>query len=193
MTQDDQQESVLYTGTPIHSGHVSVGVVVLDSLNPLTARVALLYSPPDFDNPWGFTDFETLVRETIKDDEPLEMAVARGIREELGASGRLLTYLMGTTVKLGPDRDNVEKTTLYHLVHCTDIDALTRRNDVEGRLTIVWRLLDEAIARQRQQESDMVKRLRPDLVEYAPLQKAREFLELKGVNKLGVTRPSGVV
>lgn len=95
----------------------SVGAVVVTSLDPSEAQVATIVSPPEYtSNPWGITDFATTMRETIEPGESADAAVHRGMAEELGVMGIIVTCLGVTRCDVQRFNKHFPKLTLYRLV-----------------------------------------------------------------------------
>lgn len=168
----------LYDAKSSGGPHLSVGVVLLDHILADRPNVALMYSPPGVENPWG-SNFKTLVRETLIEGETLEQGVGRGLEEEVGARGRIVAFLGSTVVTICRDGIQTQKTTLYHLVELvgTTDDELRDKADIEGRLSVVWEALDEAIKWQVEQGARPEFINRPDLDESDPLILARKYIQ----------------
>lgn len=177
--QDSERLSYASPEVPFH---FSVGIVALSSLHPSKARVATLYSPPEYANPFGVTDFDQLVRETPDNGESLQATVHRGLREEIGASeARIISPLPGETVDFWSHslHQYFRKTTMYFLAEVApgSIDeSLRDTSEMEIDLRVVWRSLPEAIARQKAQKDRMLAHGRTDLIEDTPLEAAWQLL-----------------
>jgi|GEM_PF-7122922 len=164
--------------------HFSVGVVALSSLRPDEASVATLYSPPEYDNPFGITDFDQLIRETPENGESLEAAVQRGVLEEIGATqSRIVAPLPGSAGVFQGRFQPYHKTTMYFLAHVPPeavYEGLRDDQEAEINLQLVWRSLPEAIARQKSQRRRVLARGRSDLVEIDQLEAAWGLLNQPG-------------
>jgi hypothetical protein len=160
--------------------HFSVGVVALSSLHPEDARVATLYSPPEYENPFGITDFDQLIRETPENGESLEAAVQRGLVEEIGATqSRIVAPLPGSAGVFQGRFQSYHKTTMYFLAHVPlegICEGLRDDQEAEINLRLVWRSLSEAITRQKLQRPRVLAHGRSDLIEVDQLEAARELL-----------------
>ena len=167
--------------TPEVPFHFSVGVVAVSSLCAEEARVATLYSPPEFDNPFGITNFDQLIRETPENGESFEATVRRGLLEEIGATqSRVVAPLPGYAGIFQGTHQQYHKTTMYFLaeVPLDGVDsALRDRQEAEASLRVVWRSLPDAISRQKDQRRHMLRAGRPDLVELDQLETTWELLK----------------
>jgi ADP-ribose pyrophosphatase YjhB (NUDIX family) len=168
--------SDLYYAKKSGDPHLSVGVVLVDDLDPDRARVAFLYSPPELENPWGIRDFKCLIHETVDDEESLPRAVHRGMEEEMGVRGSIVKMLTTMVVRLSYRDMVINKATVYHLAQATELGGPREMGDIEGHLPIVWQPFDEAIDEQTRQaiRPDLVNR--PDLHEREPLILAQRHL-----------------
>lgn len=95
-------------------------------------------------------EYYQLMRESIEDGESLEQTVARGLMEESGARGTLVSYLGSIQSHFPIDGILVEKTTLYFHVVCSHIDvALRQKDDGESGSTILWMKPQELYEKMR--------------------------------------------
>jgi len=120
--------------------HISVGVVLTNDDGLICCHLFKKGTLP-FESEGGVSDLYLLVRETIENNETIEKAVARGILEELGATGILKSYLgcIKSKFLLRVSRVEVEKTTLYFHVKLHNIDlSLRDPKEVESKSEIKW-------------------------------------------------------
>jgi NADH pyrophosphatase NudC (nudix superfamily) len=81
----------IFRGDPHHPYHLSIGVVLLkDHQTVYTHRYTSLQKEGE---KRVLHNIYTLIRETLEPGESLEEAIARGIQEEMGAVGEILTYI----------------------------------------------------------------------------------------------------
>ena len=110
----------------------SVGAVVLNDQGQILCHHFERYAELD--------DFYVLMRETVEENEAIEAALARGLREEFGVTAQILGLLGSLEVKV-PYREMgkvVRKTTLYFKCQLTDISEVDRSADKEGASQLVW-------------------------------------------------------
>lgn len=118
-----------------------------------------------------------LMRETVEEGESLEQTLSRGLKEEFGATGEIVTYLGSEAYEDSWFKDNptnVQKTTLFFVVKLVDIDeSLRKSGDDESESEIVRVNIDELIKKSIEQYdrfqwndleiSDVLKRLKNHL------------------------------
>lgn len=125
--------------------HLSVGSVLVND----QGEVALLHFAADTEvgRRVGSSLFALMRRESLHDDETLEDAVVRGLREEMGAIATIEAFLDSLRVELDGTRHSgrrMHKTTLYFLARLVNIDPAQRDpNDEEREAVIEWHSLDE--------------------------------------------------
>lgn len=138
-----------FKGSKENPYHLSIGAVLINEDNLVCChyfnKVSVQYQGE-------YKDFYILMRETIKSGEKIEEALHRGLMEEFGATGEIVTYVgsqVGSFRRQGVD---VEKTTLYFLVKCKSFDPKLRVNeDVESESEIQWQNPDFLIEKMKQQ------------------------------------------
>lgn len=153
--------------------HLSVGVVLVDDQR----RVACHYFQQieDGKTKQVYRDFYILMRETVEPNETLEQAVARGLKEEFGAKGRIIDFLGSQTIVMPRDGYEINKTTLYFLVRLDTIDPSKRlSDDPERGSQIQWYDIAEMIEKMSQQKG---KDYRADMNEAEILERALSQLK----------------
>lgn len=119
--------------------HISVGAVLTNSEGLVCCHFYTKEGLPLESE--GKSDLYLLMRETVFPEETLEIAVARGLREEFGARGKIRAYLgsIKSTFPLRISKIPVEKTTLYFHVEMTNFDPTMRdKDEIESRSKILW-------------------------------------------------------
>lgn len=106
--------------------HLSAGAVVIDAELKVWCHY---YEEFHKENQGTFSNFYTLMRETVENGESLESAVLRGVREEFGMQGFIRNYLGSLVSKFPKDEIWIEKTTAYFLVDLTEKDEKSRVYD----------------------------------------------------------------
>lgn len=99
-------------------------------------------------------DFYILMRETMEMGETIEQALHRGLMEEFGITGDIVTYL-------GSIRDDyfdpgkeckIEKTTLYFLVKTKTFNPdVRKKDDPESSSEIEWKTPEFLIEKMKEQ------------------------------------------
>jgi hypothetical protein len=92
--------------------HISIGAVLRNQEGKVAAHYFDNFSLPGFGDA---DDFYLLMRETIEPGETIEMALARGLMEEFGATARLQKYIGSIVARFPKEGVIIEKTTLYFL------------------------------------------------------------------------------
>lgn len=114
--------------------HISVGCILLDEANKIVCHK---HNHPKLG------EIYTLIRESIEPGESPEHTIARGLMEEMGATGEIVTYLGSITANdtwFGEINQptSVQKTTIYFLAKLTEIDETKRlENDPEAKSEIM--------------------------------------------------------
>lgn len=160
-----------YKASPTWPAHLSVGAVLINE----RGEIAFHHYPES-----KIGSVYLLMRETLHDDESLEAAIARGLQEEFGASGTILTFLDSLRVEFGEnlvgDGRRMHKTTLYFLVQLETFDPSKRdQDDPEKDSRIVW--LAPAVAEPLLLEQGKRLHERPDLDEASIVAIAAKFLK----------------
>jgi hypothetical protein len=145
--------------------HLSIGAVLFDD----QGRIACHH----FQEIFGYRDVYILMRETMKGTEPPFVTLARGLKEEWGATAEPVAFV-GNLSGMLPEGDfHFEKTTLYVVCKLTHWDSQERDvADPEASSVIEWiepekliLLMQEQGDRFRHQvdvdESEMVRRAIP--------------------------------
>lgn len=130
--------------------HISVGALLVKDGKVLVHRVPREKMPEKYHHLLGgLEQVYMLMRESLENDESLEGAVLRGIKEEFGAVGAIQRYLGSIQAKLH-DAGGFEKTTLYFEVLCTSLGE--RPSDDEESFTLLeWHDPKELLELMRSQ------------------------------------------
>lgn len=119
------EEGNYFQARPYKPYHLSIGAVAL-----YKGKVICHYlAKKDH-----LVDIYSLVRETIRPGETIEIALNRGLKEEFGAQGTIKTYL-GSMVANDPwfgeinQETEVEKTTLYFLVEINSFNPAEKEDE----------------------------------------------------------------
>jgi hypothetical protein len=162
---------------PLERLSFSIGAVVVTSLDPEEAQVAMIVSPPEYTtNPWGITDFATTMRETPEEGESADAALHRGLAEELGVKGSIVTCLGITSCDVQRFERHWPKLTLYRLVLYGGHVPRPPADEVDGQLHVEWLPIRDALEGQRRQAPRMRQLGRPDLDEQQPLERAIAYM-----------------
>jgi ADP-ribose pyrophosphatase YjhB (NUDIX family) len=131
--------SSLFQHTPQNLFHISVGAVLVDKDGRIRVHKRTKEkTPPKYEDALGgLPEMYVLMHESLENNETLEEAVHRGLREEFGASGELSRYLgsIQATIK-SPAGYDFEKTTLYFEVFLTEEGE--RPEDDEAYTELLW-------------------------------------------------------
>jgi 8-oxo-dGTP pyrophosphatase MutT (NUDIX family) len=121
-----------FQGTDLKPYHLSVGAILFNKEGKIACHHFI-------DHPNLKGEVYILMRETIEEGETIEEALSRGLLEEFGAEGELITYV-GSLLKPYKVRGvTVQKTTLYFLLSLTSIDETKRlEGDPESTSQIEW-------------------------------------------------------
>lgn len=165
-----------YRGTKEKPYHISVGAVVMNEdgkvcchfFEKLTFRKAFE----------GLTNFYILMRESMERGEKIEDTLHRGLMEEFGITGEIITYLGSLRhdyiVKSAEPNYAIEKTTLYFLVRMkTFKPELRSQEDAEKESEIQWLPIDFLISKMKEQG---VRLNESTLDESLILARAKKFL-----------------
>jgi len=125
----------------------------------------------------GFKDFYILMRETMEMGEKIEDTLHRGLMEEFGITGDIITYLGSIKseypVKSSEPYYSIEKTTLYFLVRTkTFKPELRGQDDAEKESEIQWQPIDFLISKMPEQG----RKYSSSLDESSVLEKAKKYI-----------------
>ena len=143
-----------FRGTRNHPYHLSIGAVVINDKNEVCCHYfKKLTLRKAFE---GFTDFYILMRESMEMGESIEQTLHRGLKEEFGITGNIVTYLGSLqgeyTVKAVEPTYSIEKTTLYFLVKMkTFKPELRAQEDAEKESEIQWQPIDVLVYKMKEQ------------------------------------------
>lgn len=140
----------MYTKTKTNPFHISVGAVLTNNDGDICCHH--FDDSVDIVRQLGVEHLYLLIRETVEEGESLPEALHRGLREEFGAEGDISQYL-GSIVSHFPYKGvDVQKTTLYFHVNCTEFDPAVRdESDPESVSEIIWMSPEELVAKMTQQ------------------------------------------
>jgi 8-oxo-dGTP pyrophosphatase MutT (NUDIX family) len=157
-----------FKGTKRHPYHLSIGAVVLNEENKVCCHYfKKMTLRKAFES---FTDFYILMRETMEMGESIEDTLHRGLMEEFGITGDIVTYLGSIKGNYPIDEVSIEKTTLYFLVKMkTFKPELRSKEDAEKESDIEWQTIDFLIPKM----IDQAKRLNETLDESLVLERVR--------------------
>ena len=145
--------------------HLSIGAVLFDQ----KGRIACHH----FEEVFGHKDIYILMRESMEDNETPLVTLARGLKEEFGATAQPLTFLGALSGYLPHSHLPFEKTTLYVACQLIHWDPAERDlADPEASSTIEWLEPDTLLFLMEQQgirfqhrvdadESEIVRRAIP--------------------------------
>lgn len=143
----------LHQNKPEQPFHVSVGAVVVNAKGEvLVHKRTPETTPPQYLHTLGgLNECYTLMRETIEDNEPIEQAVLRGVREEFGIEGKIRMYL-GSIQARAEKKDGTpwEKTTLYYLV-IVEREGVRSTDDGEAHTELVWERPESLLEKMKEQ------------------------------------------
>lgn len=128
-----------YHGTKEHPHHISVGVVLINNKNEVACH---FYEERKIRN--YPQNFYTLVHESLEENETLEDAAIRGLKEEFSMTGTFERFIGSLIVYFDNDGVKVEKTVPYLLFRLTSIQERDR-TDPEAISEIRWMDIDELI------------------------------------------------
>ena len=145
-----------FQGTSAKPYHISIGAVLINN----EGKIACHHFT---DHPRLNGEAFILMRETMEPNETIEETLYRGLKEEFGAKGEIVTYVGSLVKPYKVGEVTVQKTTLYFLVKLSDINEDDRDpEDPESISTIEW-LKPEELAQLM--ESSALKLGMPDMDE----------------------------
>ncbi len=155
-----------FKGTKEKPYHLSVGAVILNDENKVCChyfeKMTLRKVFEDY------KDFYILMRETVEMGETLEQALHRGLFEEFGVTGDIVTFLGSIKSEYILGGATVEKTTLYFLVNMKTFQPELRSlEDVEKESEIQWQDIDFLISKMKNQ--GLRPRVQPGLSDWSSL------------------------
>ena len=113
------------------------------------------------------------MRETMEMGESIEETLHRGLMEEFGVTGDIITYLGSIKGNYPIDDVSIEKTTLYFLVKMKSFKPeLRSQEDAEKESDIQWQTIDFLIPKMKDQGIC----LSITLDESSVLEKARQYI-----------------
>jgi hypothetical protein len=161
-----------FQGNHEHPQHISVGGILVNESGEICVHhfiknTAGYFAENDLKN------FYILMRETLKSNETLEAALARGLKEEFGAVGTLVDYVGSLRVHWNHKGIPVEKTTLYFLARLVSQDESLRKKSGEGTSILEWHTPDFVISAIKEQ-GKLLKR--EDLDESSIVERNKRYL-----------------
>lgn len=149
----------IYQHTTENPFHISVGAVLVNGTGEVCAHTfAAKDLPEDIRSAVDTERVYILMRESVEDGETLTEAVARGLQEEFGATGRVIKYLGSLRGRALSSKGfgSFQKTTLYFLV---ELEQTGERpdDDDESSSELEWvepRLLLEKMRAQKSNSRD---------------------------------------
>jgi ADP-ribose pyrophosphatase YjhB (NUDIX family) len=121
-----------FQGTSTKPYHISIGAILIND----EGKIACHHFT---DHPRLNGEAFILMRETMEPNETIEETLHRGLREEFGAKGEILTYVGSLVKPYKAGEVTVQKTTLYLLVKLNEINEYDRdTEDPESTSTIEW-------------------------------------------------------
>lgn len=157
-----------FQASPESPYHLSVGAVLVNDKGELACHY--------------FTDAPIvggrvciLMRETVEEKESLEQALARGLMEEFGATGKISAYLGSKVTHFESRGVEVQKTTIYFKVQLDSFDEKLRlKDDPESSSQILWLKPAEVIEKMQEiyqergvddiNESDILLKLKKNVM-----------------------------
>ncbi len=161
-----------FKGSPSNPYHLSIGAVVINEKNEVCCHhfdsVTLRNVFVELKN------FYILMRETVEMGETIEETLHRGLMEEFGITGDIVTFLGSIKGHYPLEGVSVEKTTLYFLVKLKTFDPKLRsKKDEESESSIEWQTIDYLIPKMQEQGERL---RRTDLNEAPILERAKIYL-----------------
>ena len=162
--------------------HLSVGAVLFDEQHNIACHhfqkqggAKDLFTKHKIN---GVDDLYILMRETLEPGESIEAAVHRGLQEEFGATGEIVTFI-GSIKSQWPNvygNFTGYKTTIYFLVQAIDADESQRlADDPESVSKVEWLPIDELIERIDEQAPAFTDR--SDFDEREVLEHAKTYFQ----------------
>lgn len=128
-----------FKGTKEKPYHLSIGAVLLNDENKVCCHYFDELDEKSKRVYGDLKDFYILMRETPELGESIEQTLNRGIMEEFGATGEVITYLGSINGEFTKGGVNIEKTTLYFLMKLKSFNPdLRSLSDIEGDSEIQW-------------------------------------------------------
>ncbi len=161
-----------FQGTTIKPYHLSIGAVVVNKEGKVCCHYFKSVKIPG--DLTALDDFYILMRETPELDETIVETLNRGLMEEFGITGEVITYIGSIQTSFPRKEIRIEKTTLYFLVNPTEIDHTKRKSDDEERESeIQWHDIDFLISKMKEQAPRLH---RDDIDESSILENVKDFL-----------------
>lgn len=149
-----------YKGTKEYPHHISVGVVLMNDKNEIACH---FYGEQKIRN--YPKNFYTLVHESLEENETLEDAVVRGLKEEFSMKGTLERFVGSLITHFDRDGVSVEKTVPYFLCKLTSIDERDL-TDPESISEVKWMNIDELIAIMKTHGEDDESKILEDVKKF---------------------------
>jgi len=158
--------------------HLSIGAVLLNGSNEVACHYfdkAPEGAPGEYKD---LKDVYLLMRETMEIGETIEQTLHRGLLEEFGATGEIMSFLGSQETAFKGNEVDMKKTTLYFLVRMKSFDITKRSHeDLEGDSQIVFLTLDDCIMKME----ELWKRLKQETLNESMFAKrAREYISNHG-------------
>jgi ADP-ribose pyrophosphatase YjhB (NUDIX family) len=136
--------------------HVSVGAIVVHEGKILVHKHVKKLTPERLHIFLGDLDeVYTLMRESLENNESLENAVIRGVKEEFGVQGDVIRYL-GSIQAHVPLLGGFEKTTLYFEVTCREVQERPS-DDEEAHTLLEWHKPEDLLLVLEKQEQQTTR------------------------------------
>lgn len=120
--------------------HISVGALLVNAEGKILTHKRTTETTPEkyLFTLGGLKENYILMRESLEDNESLEAATLRGLKEEFGAEGKIEKYLGCIVARVVPQNGApFEKTTLYFQVALTG-EGERLMSDGESHTELVW-------------------------------------------------------
>ncbi len=140
--------------------HLSVGMVLFNASGKVCMHFYDRTSTPadKVHHLGGLEAIYSLIRESVENGETLHQAVARGLLEETGCTGRPRVFLGSLRDNLSTPGGDFEKTTLYHaveLVACGERPTDDSMAFTELRWVDPYELIPVMIAQRNSKRPDL--------------------------------------